>query len=202
MPGGQRLAAIILSAGFSSRMEEFKPLLPLSNSTIVEAAISIFVQAGISDITVVLGHRADDIKPILDRLHVRWAVNEKYKDGMFSSILAGLRALGSKIGAVFLLPVDIPLVQSATVEKIAAAYKNLGAHIFYPTYNKQRGHPPLIPSFLFQDIMSSDGAGGLQALLERHDAEALEIDVPDEGILFDVDTRADYERMRRLYERK
>ena len=83
------LAAIILSAGFSSRMAAFKPLLPMGNSTVIETVINIFLQAGISDITVVLGYRADDLKPLLGCSHVRWILNERYNEGMYSLVASG-----------------------------------------------------------------------------------------------------------------
>ncbi|HTZ19150.1 MAG TPA: nucleotidyltransferase family protein [Dissulfurispiraceae bacterium] len=200
MPVGQDLAAVILSAGASSRMAEFKPLLPLGNSTVIETAIGTFKQAGIPDITVVVGHRADDLKAVLDRVDgVRCVTNEKYREGMFSSVIAGIRSLRSGIKAVFILPADIPLVRSDTIELIAETYCRRRPRIFYPTYKKKRGHPPLIPAQLFPEILSWTGVGGLQSLLERHDAESMEIEVRDEGILLDLDTPEDYESACKAY---
>src|SRR5271157_2877014 len=166
------LAAIVLAAGYSSRMSDFKPLLTLGNLTVIEIVIGIFLQAGINDITVVLGHRADDLKSVLAPLHVRCVFNEKYNEGMFSSVAAGLRSLGPVVKGVFLLPVDMPLVKSLTIEKIARAYREFGAYIFYPAFMNRRGHPPLIPSTLFPEILSWRGPGGLQSLLAGHETEA------------------------------
>jgi len=192
MPVGQNVAAIILAAGFSSRMVEFKPLLPLGGSTVIETAVNVFIRAGISDTTVVIGHRADDLRLVLDRICIRRVINERYKKGMFSSVVAGLQSLGPEVGAAFLLPVDIPLVKSRTVEEIVKAYHRLGQRIFYPVFQSQRGHPPLIPANLFAEIMSWSGDGGLQSFLEQHEAQATEIEVGDEGILLDIDTPDDY----------
>jgi len=170
--------------------------------TVIETVIGTFRQAGISDITVVLGHRADDLKPLLERAHVRWVINDKFNEGMFSSIIAGLRSLRPGIRGVFLLPADIPLVKKATIEKIASEQRNFGDLIFYPTYMKQRGHPPLIPSRLFPEILSWNGQGGLQSLLELHEKEAHEVEAQDEGILLDIDTPEDYRNVCSLYERR
>ena len=202
MPVEEDLAAVILSAGYSSRMAAFKPLLPLGHSTVIEIVISTFLQAGISDITVVLGHRADDLKPLLDRSHVRWIVNERYDEGMYSSVVSGVSGLcaaRADVKGVFLLPVDMPLISSFTIKKITMAYSRSGSHIFYPTYLKQRGHPPLIPSDLFPEILAWNGPGGLQSLLERHEARACEIEVQDQGILMDIDTPEDYSEICRVY---
>jgi len=63
----KRIAAIILAAGFSSRMGEFKPLLPLGEMTIIERAVRLFEQAGTEDIRVVVGYRANDLIPLLQK---------------------------------------------------------------------------------------------------------------------------------------
>jgi molybdenum cofactor cytidylyltransferase len=196
------LAAIILSAGFSSRMAAFKPLLSMGNSTVIETVINIFLQVGINNITVVLGHRADDLKPVVDRSHVRWIFNERYEEGMYSSVVSGVSGLYSarvEVKGVFLLPVDMPLISSLTIKKITMAYSISGSHIFYPTYLKQRGHPPLIPSDLFSEILAWNGPGGLQSFLERHEARASGVEVQDKGILMDIDTPEDYSEICRVY---
>jgi len=196
------LAAIILSAGFSSRMAAFKPLLSMGNSTVIETVINIFLKAGISDITVVLGHRADDLKPVVDRSHVRWILNERYDEGMYSSVVSGVSGLYSaraEVKGVFLLPVDMPLISSLTIKKITMAYSISGSHIFYPTYLKQRGHPPLIPSDLFSEILAWNGPGGLRSFLERYEARASGVEVQDKGILMDIDTPEDYSEICRVY---
>jgi len=197
----EHLAAIILAAGYSSRMAAFKPLLPLGHSTVIETAISTFRYANINEITVVLGYRADDLKPVLDRSNVRWIYNERYEEGMYSSVIAAISELSLRttVKGVFLLPADIPLVKSLSIKAIAIAFSRSGMHIFYPTYVKRRGHPPLIPSDLFPEILAWNGPGGLQSLLEQHEDWACEVEVQDEGILMDIDTPEDYSKICRVY---
>ena len=205
MPDEKDLAAIVLSAGYSSRMDAFKPLLPLGRSTVIETVMSTFLQAGISDITVVLGYRADDLKPVLDRSHVRWIFNERYDEGMYSSVVSGVSGLYSAradVKGVYLLPVDMPLINSLTIKKITMAYSRSKSHIFYPTYLKQRGHPPLIPSDLFREILEWKGTGGMRAFLKLHEVRASEVEVQDMGILMDIDTPEDYSEICRVYEQR
>ena len=82
------------------------------------------------------------------------------------------------------------------------AYSRSTSHIFYPTYLKQRGHPPLILSDLFSEILAWNGPGGLQSFLKRHEVEACEVEVQDKGILMDIDTPEDYTKMCRAYEQR
>jgi len=190
-----RLAAVILSAGFSSRMNAFKPLLPLDGRTALERAVDLFQQAGIPDIAVVLGHRAEDLAPEAERLGAVPVLNPDYARGMYSSIMAGLRALPPEVDGCFLLPVDIPLVRPRTIRALADSFRD-GTPVLYPVFHGRHGHPPLIARALFAEILHGDGDGGLKRVLEGHAAEAEELDVFDEAILLDMDTPAAYEHLR------
>jgi molybdenum cofactor cytidylyltransferase len=185
-------AALVLAAGCSSRAPGFKPLLPLGGATVVETAIGGLRRAGVADITVVAGHCATDLLAVLERLPVRCVVNERYRDGMFASVVAGVQALPAEATSFFLLPADIPLVRSHTIRLLARAGRKTGAAIVYPVFRGQRGHPPLISARLAPAILSWKGEGGLRSLLARHEAAAHEVAVPDEGIMLDIDTAADY----------
>ena len=56
------ISAILLAAGRSSRMGAFKPLLPFGESTVIESCIINLRSAGIEEIIIVIGHRADDVR--------------------------------------------------------------------------------------------------------------------------------------------
>ena len=109
----EKVAALILAAGYSSRMGNFKPLLPLSGHSVIEYVVTNFRAAGISDIRVVVGFRAQDMLPVLRGLAVKPVINSRYAEGMFSSVVAGFQALyDDGVEAALLLPVDTPLVKS------------------------------------------------------------------------------------------
>jgi molybdenum cofactor cytidylyltransferase len=190
------IVAIILSAGYSSRMGEFKPLLPFGDATVLERDVSLFRNAGIEDVRVVIGHRAADLLPLVERLQARPVMNERYADGMFSSVLAGVASLGDDVEAFFLLPVDIPLVSHQTISLLAEAFRKRNGSILYPAFYGKRGHPPLIASRYRNEIIDWNGEGGLKSFLSRHDSEAVSIETEDESILLDMDTLAEYDRLR------
>jgi molybdenum cofactor cytidylyltransferase len=96
-------------------MAAFKPLLPSGHSTVIETVLSTFLQAGISDFTVVLGRRADDLKPVLDHSNVRCIYNERYNERRCSSVVSGLHSLRTGVKGVFMLPADMPQVKSLTI---------------------------------------------------------------------------------------
>lgn len=189
-----KISALILAAGFSSRMGAFKPLLPLGGTTVIERSVSVFKSAGIRDITVVVGHRAEELMSVLKPMHVNIALNHNYADGMFSSVKAGVESINSTVEAFFLLPGDIPLIKQNTLAEILKVYDNR-AGIIYPCLDGQRGHPPLISTRYKDMILSYNETGGLRALLQQYEPDARDVEVTDQGILMDMDTPADYQQV-------
>jgi CTP:molybdopterin cytidylyltransferase MocA/HD superfamily phosphodiesterase len=197
-----KITALIPAAGYSSRMKgAFKPLLPLGGMTVLERVIQLFRSVGVSDIRVVVGHRADEVMPLLNLPGVCGIFNEHYPEGMFSSVLAGIRSLPRDQEAFFLLPTDIPLVRRSTVLNLLAAYRRGQAGILYPVFEGMRGHPPLISAKYAEDIICWKGEGGLRAFLEQHESAASDVEVADEGILSDMDTPDDYRNILKRYEK-
>lgn len=189
------ITAFILAAGYSSRMEKFKPLLPLGPVTVLERTVQLFLDAAIDDIRVVIGHRAEDLKPLLQRLHIRWVVNERFQDGMLSSVQAGVRTLESSKRAFFLLPVDIPLVRRSTVLDLLQAHEDRDTDVLYPCFLGKRGHPPLINAALRSGVLSWNEEGGLRSFLQKHQGRAVNVGVADEHVLLDMDHPGEYEDM-------
>lgn len=198
-PNWQNVSAIVLAGGYSSRMKDFKPLMPLGDSTVIEYTIKVFKNAGIRDIIVVIGYKADELKIVLERADVRYVYNENFNEGMYSSIVKGVKSLRSGTEAFLLLPADMPLIDNNTINKLLQAYKENKPDIVYPVYQEQRGHPPLISSNLFGNILNWDGTGGLRALLARHQNRIEHVEVEDVGILTDIDTPEDYIEMCKLF---
>jgi len=190
------LTAIILAAGYSSRMGAFKPLLPFGGTTVLVRAIELFHGAGIPDIRVVVGYRSEQLLPLLKQQPVRTLLNERFQEGMFSSVVTAAKSLEGTNGAFFLLPVDIPLVRRETIERMIQSYRNGTKGILHPAFRGERGHPPLISASYCSRILSWHGDGGLKALLMLHENDTAIVESDDPGVLLDMDTPEDYERLR------
>jgi molybdenum cofactor cytidylyltransferase len=192
-----RVGAVILAAGLSNRMGDFKPLLSIGPRTLLGHTINLFQICGIADIVVVKGHKSQELQQELDRYHCPSVFHEQFAHGMFSSVQAGVKALDPANKAFFLLPVDIPLVQPSTVSTLLNALNQApSALVFYPVYRSRRGHPPLIRSDLVDEILSFDDQGGLQVLLKKHHRHARNVPVNDPFILLDADTPDDLDFLR------
>lgn len=187
-----RYAAIVLAAGFSSRMEQFKPLLTIGDETMTDRVISLFTRNEI-DVFLVVGWQKEKLFAGIKNKDVRIIENPDFPDGTFTSVKAGVRNLGTGYKGFFVLPVDVPLVRPFTILCLLKKFQEQPEKIIYPVCNKMRGHPPIMPTSIIPDIMDWNSDGGLKAVLKKHENIAMEINVPDIYILFDLDTYYDYE---------
>ena len=196
MRAQESIGAVVLAAGFSSRMGAFKPLLPIGGSTVLEEAITRFQKAGIENVTVVVGYKAEIIIPMIEQAGVNWILNDQYERGMLSSVLAGMRRLGLGVEAFFLLPVDIPLVKPRSITTLVEAYDRSEARVVYPCFRGVRGHPPLLSTACIPSDLAGDYPGGLRGFLSQYEQSAQEVEVADQAILMDCDTASDYTRLQ------
>jgi len=195
-----RYAAIVLAGGFSTRMQRFKPLLPLGKETVTDHVMATFLDCGV-DVLLVVGHRRDEIEAGIKKRDITIVYNPDYEQGMFSSIQAGIRRLQTAHIGFFILPVDTPLVRPATIRRLMAAAAQNPGKIIYPVFGGKRGHPPLVPSSLIPSILGWGKGGGLKAVLGSQDKLALEQPVADSNILFDMDTPDNYSELLKRFHR-
>jgi molybdenum cofactor cytidylyltransferase len=188
--GAGSFAAIIPAAGLSSRMGCLKALLSFGEVTALERVIGLFVSCGVSDVRVVVGHAADRLAPILRSLGVASVFNPDHAQGMFTSVVAGVRSLDPEVDAFFFLPVDIPLVRPATIRRLLDGWTGDRNAVLHPTLDGRRGHPPLIGGAHIPGIAAWTGDGGLGGYLRNQPAR--EIPVPDRFMNMDLDTPEDY----------
>ncbi len=187
-------AAVVLAAGYSRRMEQFKPLLTIGGDTITDRVISLFADNGIS-VILVTGWRQNELLKGIKHQDILVAENPDFKEGMFSSIQTGIKVLSSDYWGFFIMPVDIPLVRPFTVRRLLSAAVDNPENIIFPQYAGKRGHPVLIPSSLIPDILEWEGIEGMKSFLDFHNESFLFVNVPDRYILQDLDTPQEYSAM-------
>ena len=182
-------AALIVAAGMSSRMGDFKPMLSIGSITIAQRVVATFHQAGIRKIVMVTGFNAVTLERHLSGSGVIFLRNENYETTqMFDSVKIGLEYLRGKCDRVLFTPVDIPLFTAGTVH----ALLDSDAPLACPTCQSQTGHPIAISASLFDRILADGGEQGLNGAVERCGAAMREIPVDDPGTLHDADTPADF----------
>lgn len=191
--------AVIVAAGMSSRMGDFKPMLNIGSISIAQRVVATFQQAGVEKIVMVTGYKATDLERHLANHGVVFLRNEDYAHTqMFDSAKIGLQYLQDKCDQVLFTPVDIPLFTAATIH----ALLDSGADLACPVCGGESGHPILIASHLIDSVLNDDGEGGLRGALDRCGTAMAEIPVSDQGVLHDADTPQDYAKLLRFHNKQ
>ncbi len=181
--------AVIVAAGMSSRMGDFKPMLNIGSISIAQRVVATLQQAGAERIVMVTGYNATQLERHLAGLGLVFLRNENYAHSqMFDSAKIGLSYLKDKCDRILFTPVDIPLFTSATVRSLLDS----GAKLACPVCEGKDGHPILIDSSLVGALLSDSGEGGLRGAISRCGEAMARIEVEDAGILHDADTPEDY----------
>ena len=182
-------AALIVAAGMSKRMGEFKPMLSIGSISIAQRVIATLQQSGVSKIVMVTGYNATALERHLSGNGVIFLRNDHYETTqMFDSVRIGLRYLKGKCDRVLFTPVDVPLFTASTVKAILDS----GATLACPMCEGKQGHPILIAESLIQEILLDCGEQGLKGAMDRCSEPLVRIDVEDPGTIHDADTPEDY----------
>ena len=191
-----RTGAVIVAAGMSSRMGDFKPMLGIGGISIAERVIAKLQQSGVTEIVMVTGFNAVMLEHHLANRGIVFLRNEQYETTtMFDSASLGLSYIRDKCDRVLFTPVDIPLFTSATVQSLLKTDASLAV----PVCEGKPGHPILISCKLIGKILADTGEGGLRGALERCGEPLVSIPVDDRGILHDADTPEDYADLLRYH---
>jgi molybdenum cofactor cytidylyltransferase len=184
--------AIILAAGESTRMGKPKPLLRFGDRTFLEQIIAVLQEARVDRTTVVLGAQAGAIEKAIDLSGVDMVVNQDYRNGQLSSLLAGLEAVPSQAEAALLCLVDGPFITTEIVRQVIATFRTSGSSIVIPTFEGRRGHPSLFARSMFQKLREAPADEGARHVVYANEDKITEVEIADRGVVTGVNTPEDY----------
>ncbi|MFP3293162.1 MAG: NTP transferase domain-containing protein [Nitrososphaeria archaeon] len=176
---------VLLAAGLSRRFPGNKLLANLCGVPIVRAAAGVAAAAGLP-LVVVTGNDRESVVRALSGIEFHEVINSSYASGLSSSVRAAISA-------------DMPLVPPEVPRLLAGIREDSPFPLIAPRYGGVRGHPVLLGRELYEDAASSIGGdSGLSQYIESRRELLLEVDVGSPGVVLDVDTPEDLERIRSL----
>jgi len=181
------LAALILSAGASSRMGRPKALIPYREVTFLEHLIQVTRHPRIGVTRVVLGAGAEEIRKITKLEDPFVVLNPQWQKGQLSSVCAGIRSLeGIETEGIILCPVDHPLVSARLVADLVLQFYLNNKFIVLPTFNSRRGHPVIFASTLYPELLEAPADKGARAVVWAHSSDVLEVPTSEEGVVLNI----------------
>jgi molybdenum cofactor cytidylyltransferase len=190
------IAGLILAGGASRRMGTPKALLTIQGQTFLDRLIGLF--APICDsVMVVLGH---DFESVWGRSPtcqdgLTFTINPDPERGMLSSLQCGLNELPANAAGVIFTPVDYPSFQSATLSRIAAAFRGRASDVVIPVYRGRNGHPVCVSRRIVQELLALPATAQARDVIRQHRERTCFVDVEDPGVVVDIDTPDDYARL-------
>lgn len=187
------VAAVLLAAGGSRRMGQTKQLLPIDGQPMVRRVAQTVCEVGLAQVVAVVGAEGERVARALAGLDLEIVHNPAWERGMSTSVRAGIEALRPEIGAALLVLADQPALTAGALRILVEAFRASGAPIVAPYYRGRRGNPVLFARSLFAELSRVEGDQGGRAILARYEQDVERVDVDDDAILLDVDTRQEYE---------
>ncbi len=180
------VAAVILAAGQSSRMGANKLILEIDGKPMVRHVAEAAVASRARPVMAVVGHEAATVMGVLDGLDITFVENPHFREGMSSSLRAGVATLPQSVSGALILLGDMPEIAPSLIDDMIAATDERA--ICVATHKGRRGHPVLFGRHYFPDLLKLDGDVGARNIMARHAACVVEIAADNAAPLLDIDT--------------
>lgn len=192
-----RIGAVLLAAGEGARMGGVaKSLIRLQGVPLINRQLIALSGAGVDEVVVVTGHAREAVEAQVQSFPVTLAYNPAYREGQQGSVRVGLAALNGNFDAVFIVLADQPLIGSADLTELVAAFKKRPAgNVVVPVVNGQRGNPILLDAQARAQILASDTHLGCRHLIERQPELVHVHETANLRFVTDLDTLADVQQL-------
>ena len=197
-----RISAILLAAGESRRMGPINKLtLPIDGRPLLRHSVRTLLASRLHEVVVVLGHEADQAKPLIEDFNVTLVHNERYAEGQMTSVHCGLEALSDACEGVMICLADQPLLTPEDIDTLIEAFGNRErGSVLVPTHRGRRGNP-IVMAYAHRDQILLGGRNlGCKRLIERNPELVATLETDAESVVFDLDTPEDYAEWQRRFE--
>jgi len=188
-------AGIILAAGASSRLGRVKQLLEIDGQMLLAKTIATALASQLDRVVLVLGHESDRILAALgDRLRdrrIEVTVNERYREGMSSSLKHALLTVGAAFPSIMVILADHPFLDARTIDLLLDKFRSSDKDICVPCFKGRQGVPVCFSSRFYKDIMNIRGDIGARDIVRENPQYTLEVEIDSDSSFIDVDSEED-----------
>lgn len=194
----QKIGAVILAAGNSSRIGQPKQLLSLRGKTLVRVCIDAASEAGCSPVVVVIGSDSEKVRLELADANSIEVRNTNWQRGIGSSIRSGVQSLmnhAPDLEAILLLVCDQPAINARFIERLIAARDATKKDIVASSYADTVGVPALFDRSLLKQLLSIGDEAGAKSIILQNPERVAQFAFPEGAV--DIDTWEDWEKINK-----
>lgn len=191
-PGGRtsgRLYAIVLAAGASTRFGSPKQLVRIGGRPLLHTVVARTAEVTGNALIVVLGAGAGQLAPLLRHSPGSVVINRHWREGLASSIRAGVARLPPTCAGVLLVLADQAAVTSDDLKRLAGTWRRRPRCIVAALYAGTAGAPAIFPRATFAELAALRGDSGAKAVLHRSPDRVVRVPMPSAEL--DLDTPED-----------
>lgn len=188
-----KLHAIVLAAGDSRRYGTPKQLAPWNGGTLLQHAVRLATAVCNNAVTVVLGAQAETIHANLPDPGIEVVRNPDWREGMASSIRAGIASLPDRADAALIMLCDQPMISETILSTLTQHWRQHPQSIVAGRYNNTHGVPAVFPRAFFAELLALRGDRGARQIMNVHPQRLETVPLPEAGI--DIDTPADLQHL-------
>ncbi|MBI4634411.1 MAG: putative selenium-dependent hydroxylase accessory protein YqeC [Deltaproteobacteria bacterium] len=198
-------AGIILAAGMSTRMGKTgtpKQLLEAGGKPLLAWVVEAAIASELARVILVLGHEAGKILaalgPLAGHRRIKTIINDRYADGMASSLQAGLLEVRDEFPSVMFLLGDQPLVGTETINLLLDRFRESDKDICVPMCGGKRGNPVIFSCRHYHEILEIRGDRGAREIIDRYPDAILPAEISDPRCFLDIDNTEDAQKLPAL----
>ncbi len=193
----EMVSAVVLAAGRVESTEQQKRLLPVPNQSVLQRVLEDALASKVREVVCVVSDLASAGRCIMiENERLIWLLKYGADGGPNSSLIAGLWAIDPSSDGVLFLAGDQPLIRSELIDALIERFESGHALIVAPSFQGQPRNPLLFRREMFPDLLKGTGDRSGLALLEKNRDKAELLPWSEEIPFFDIDVRADYERLK------
>jgi molybdenum cofactor cytidylyltransferase len=187
--GAESLFAIVLAAGASRRFGSQKQLVRIAGRPLLHSAVTRASEVTGSALIVVLGAGAAALAPLLKHSPGAIVINQNWREGLSSSIRAGIARLPPACAGALLMLADQPAVSVDDLKRLAGSWRKQPQYCAAALYAGTLGVPAIFPRTMFPQLLQLRGDSGARALLRRSPDRVVRVAMPSAAV--DLDTPED-----------
>ncbi|NOX53678.1 MAG: NTP transferase domain-containing protein [Planctomycetes bacterium] len=181
-----------------------KLLLPAGGRPVIARLIRALKQPQVQAVVVVLRTEAERLRRLVQQCGAIVVTPASPPLSMRHSVQAALDEIHHRYAPApedgwLLSPADHSGIEPQTVRKLLHRWQRSNCDVLVPTWRGRRGHPSLFRWTLAERVPAIPADCGLNWLIRTVATRIEEVPVSDPWVVQDLDTPAEYERLRRKW---